>query len=202
MPGDAAHLHTTFGDLTKAFNTLSRGRLWKIMQRFGCLEQFTRMVGQLHDRMMTRVTDKGATPEASAATNGVKQDCVLAPTLFSLPFSAVLVDAYHDERPGIRIAYRTDGHLLNSRLMQDAAVDDHGPRPALRDGCLLNTTTEVDIQQSVDLLAAGDSLEVSACVATASDGGLLWIASMSIHAAPTTFSVMANTSNVVLGAVF
>ncbi|VDL96838.1 unnamed protein product [Schistocephalus solidus] len=51
-------------------------------------------------------------------TNGVKQGCVLAPTLFSLMFSAMLMDAYRDEQPGIRIAYRTDGHLLNSRRMQ------------------------------------------------------------------------------------
>ncbi|VDL96610.1 unnamed protein product [Schistocephalus solidus] len=34
-----------------------------------------------------------------------------------LMFSAMLMDAYRDEQPGIRIAYRTDGHLLNSRRM-------------------------------------------------------------------------------------
>ncbi|VDM02688.1 unnamed protein product [Schistocephalus solidus] len=33
-------------------------------------------------------------------------------------FSAKLMDTYHDEHPGMRIAYRTDGHLLNSRRMQ------------------------------------------------------------------------------------
>ncbi|VDL96218.1 unnamed protein product [Schistocephalus solidus] len=33
-------------------------------------------------------------------------------------FSAMLMDAYRDEQPGIRIAYRSDGHLLNSRRMQ------------------------------------------------------------------------------------
>nr|VZI34329.1 unnamed protein product [Spirometra erinaceieuropaei] len=31
--------------------------------------------------------------------------------------SAMLMDAYRDERPGIRMAYRTDGHLLNQRRM-------------------------------------------------------------------------------------
>ncbi|VDM00392.1 unnamed protein product [Schistocephalus solidus] len=56
--------------------------------------------------------------EAFGVTNGVKQGCVLAPNLFSLMFSAMLMDAYRDEPPWIRITYRTDGHLLNSRRMQ------------------------------------------------------------------------------------
>nr|VZI15423.1 unnamed protein product [Spirometra erinaceieuropaei] len=73
------------------------------------------MMRQLHDGMIARVTDNGAVSEALAVTNGVKQGCVLTPTLFSLMLSAMLLDAYRDERPGIRIAYRMDGHLLNQR---------------------------------------------------------------------------------------
>ncbi|VDL97517.1 unnamed protein product [Schistocephalus solidus] len=107
------HLYTTFVDLTKAFDTVNLDGLWKIMQKFGCPERFTHMVRQLHDGMMARVTDNGTVSEAFAVTNGVKQGCVLAPTLFSLMFSAMLMDAYRDERPGIRIAYRMDGRLLN-----------------------------------------------------------------------------------------
>nr|VZI09142.1 unnamed protein product [Spirometra erinaceieuropaei] len=111
------HLYSTFVDLTKALDTVNREGLWKIMQKFGCPERFTQMVRQLHDSMMARVTDNGAVSEAFAVTNGVKQGCVLAPTLFILMFSAMLMDAYSDEPPGIRIAYRTDGHLLNQRRM-------------------------------------------------------------------------------------
>nr|VZI49712.1 unnamed protein product [Spirometra erinaceieuropaei] len=75
------------------------------------------MVRQLHDDRMARVTDNGAVSEAFAVASGVKQGRVLAPTHFSLMSSAMLMDAYRDERPGIRIAYRTDGHLLNQRRM-------------------------------------------------------------------------------------
>ncbi|BHF69328.1 hypothetical protein SprV_0301237200 [Sparganum proliferum] len=73
------------------------------------------MVLQLHDGMMARATDNGAVSEAFAVTNGVKQSCVYTSTLFSLMFSAMLVDAYREERPGIRVAYRADCHLLNQR---------------------------------------------------------------------------------------
>nr|VZI42983.1 unnamed protein product [Spirometra erinaceieuropaei] len=92
------HLCSTFVDLTKAFDTVNREGLWKIMQQFGCPERFIQMVRQLNDGMMARVTDNGAVSEAFAVTNGVKQGCVLASTLFSLIFSAMLVDAYRDER--------------------------------------------------------------------------------------------------------
>ncbi|VDM00182.1 unnamed protein product [Schistocephalus solidus] len=50
------HLYTTFVDLTKAFDTVNRDGLWKVMQKFGCPEQFTHMVCQLHDGMKPRAS--------------------------------------------------------------------------------------------------------------------------------------------------
>nr|VZI09493.1 unnamed protein product [Spirometra erinaceieuropaei] len=87
------HLYSTFMDLTKAFDALNREELWRNMQKYGCPERSTQMVSQLHDGMAARVTDNGAVSKAFAETNGVKQSCVLTPTLFSLMFSAMLMDA-------------------------------------------------------------------------------------------------------------
>nr|VZI12169.1 unnamed protein product [Spirometra erinaceieuropaei] len=150
------HLYSTFVDLTKAFNTVNREGLWRIMQKFGCPKRFTQMVRQLHDGMMARVTDNGAVSEAFAVTDGVKQGCVLAPTLFSLMFSAMLMDAYRDERPGIRIAYRTDGHLLNQRRMhfQSRVSTTTVHELLFADDCALNTTSEEEMQRSMDLFSA------------------------------------------------
>ncbi|VDL88222.1 unnamed protein product, partial [Schistocephalus solidus] len=108
-------LYTTFVDLTKAFDTVNHDRLWRIMQKFGSPKRFTHMVCQLHDEIMARVTENGRVCEAFAVTNGVKEGCALAPSLFSLMFYAMLMDCYRDECPGIRIAYRMDGRLLNKR---------------------------------------------------------------------------------------
>ncbi|VDM03132.1 unnamed protein product [Schistocephalus solidus] len=107
--------------------------------------------------MTARVTDNGTVSEAFAVTNGVKRGCVLAPTLFSLMFSTMLIDAYRDEQPGIRIAYRTDGHLLNSRRMQaPTRVSTTTVHDLLfADDCALNTVTEEDMQRSMDLFAEG-----------------------------------------------
>nr|VZI25803.1 unnamed protein product [Spirometra erinaceieuropaei] len=57
------------------------------------------------------MTENGAVSEAFAVTNGVRQDCVFAPTLFSV----MLMDAYRDELRQILIAYTTDGHLFKQQ---------------------------------------------------------------------------------------
>ncbi|ELU13763.1 hypothetical protein CAPTEDRAFT_190348 [Capitella teleta] len=88
------------------------------MAKFGCLEQFTQLVRQLHDGMMAHVTDNGEKSDQFPVTNGVKQDCVLAPTLFSLMFSVMMTDAFRHKKPGLDIRYRTDGGLFNLRRLK------------------------------------------------------------------------------------
>ncbi|VDL86201.1 unnamed protein product [Schistocephalus solidus] len=151
------HLYTNFLDLTKAFDMVNRDGLWKVMQKFGRLERFTHTTRQPHDGMTARVTNAGAVSEAFTVTHGVKPGCVLAPTLFSLMFSAMLMDAYRDEQPEIHLAYRTDGHLLNSRCMQvPMRVSTTTVHDLLFvDDCSLNTVGEEDMQRIMDLFAAG-----------------------------------------------
>ncbi|VDL81089.1 unnamed protein product [Schistocephalus solidus] len=69
-------------------------------------------------RRLVRSWEMDPIVDPERMTNGVKQGCVLAPTLFILMFSAMLMDACRAEQPGIRMTYRTDGHLLNSQRMQ------------------------------------------------------------------------------------
>nr|VZI51262.1 unnamed protein product [Spirometra erinaceieuropaei] len=88
------NLHSAFVDLRKAFHTVNPEGLWKIMQKFGCLERFSQMMRQLHVDTTARATDNGVVSEAFAMTNGVKQGCVLVPTLFSL----MLENAHREER--------------------------------------------------------------------------------------------------------
>ena len=54
------------------------------------------MVQQFHDGMQARVQND----EPFEVTNGVKQGCVMAPALFSMTFSAMLMDAFQDSDTG------------------------------------------------------------------------------------------------------
>ena len=76
----------TFVDLTKAFDTVSREGLWKIMAKFGCPAKFIAARRQFHDGMLARVLNDGESSGPFLVTNGVKQGCVLASTLFSMMF--------------------------------------------------------------------------------------------------------------------
>ena len=111
-------LYMTFVDLTNAFDTVSRDGLWEIMAKFGCPPRYIAMVRQFHDGMQARVQNDGEYSEPFPVTNGVKQGCVMAPTLFSMMFSAMLTDAFQDVDASFPIKYRFDGKLLNLRKLQ------------------------------------------------------------------------------------
>ena len=111
-------LYMTFVDLIKAFDTVSREGLWKIMAKCGCPAKFIAMVRQFHDSMLARVQNDGEFSDPFPVTNGVKKSCVLASTLFSTMFSAMLTDAFQDGDNGIPIRYRFDWKFFNQRRLQ------------------------------------------------------------------------------------
>ena len=108
------------------------------MKNFGRLDEFTTMVRQFHDGMMVKVLDNGRELEPIPVTNGVKQGYVLAPTFFSMVFSATLLDAFQDhEEDGIPIRNRTDGELF--KLSRLKALKKKLMRLLLGTSCLQTT---------------------------------------------------------------
>ena len=125
----------TFVDLTKAFSTISREVLWKIMAKFGCPAKFIAMVRQFHDGLLTRVQNDGEFSDPFPVTNGVNQGCVLASTLFTIP-----------------IRYHFDGKLFNLKRLQakskvrTEALDEF----LFADDMVKGAPTEEKMQKGVD----------------------------------------------------
>ena len=73
------------------------------------------MITQLHEDQSGQVTLNRKLSVPFPITNGVKQGCVLAPTLFSIFFSMMLRQATEnlDDHEAVYIRYRLDGSLFN-----------------------------------------------------------------------------------------
>lgn len=102
-------------DFTKAFDTVDSTTLWKILETHGCPDKLVNIIKQFHHEMKAQVS-VGGEPMASDAfvvNHGVKQGCVLAPTLFSLYLTAVLETTNEGLTRGVFIRTRTDGKLFN-----------------------------------------------------------------------------------------
>ena len=67
----------------------------------------------LHTGMMANISVGGEVSESFSVTNGVKQGCVLAPTLFSIFLSPMLDEAFRDMGDGVYIQSRQSADLFN-----------------------------------------------------------------------------------------
>ena len=88
-------------------------------------------------------------------SNGVKQGCVLAPTLFSIFFSIVLREAKEDLQDGIYIRFRTDGSLFNLRrlLKRTKTIEELITELLFADDCAVLANTEEALQHIVNCLS-------------------------------------------------
>ena len=145
-------LHLLFIDLTKAFDTVNRAALWAILSKLGCPPRFVQIIRSFHDGMFCRVIENGDASDPFPVSNGVKQGCVLAPTLFSLLFAQMLSAALSQTEAGVKIHYRTDGDFFNLRRLKSytkvtrAIVRDF----LFADDCALAAHSEVDLQELAD----------------------------------------------------
>ena len=142
-----------FFDLYKAFDSVPRAVLWGVLEKFGCPQHFVQLVQGLHDGMMGSVIHGASTSPSFPIATGVKQGCVLAPTLFSLYLAAVLlrVNTSHPHL-GVRIRYRMDGGLFNLRRLKARSRTSEVSISELQyaDDSCVPASSPADLQESTD----------------------------------------------------
>ena len=110
-------LHMAFIDLTKAFDLVSREGLLELLLKIGCPPKLLSIIKSFHTDTKATVQFDGSTSEPFDIHSGVKQGCVLAPTLFGIFFSLLLNHAFGTSTEGVFIHTRSDGNLFKpSRL--------------------------------------------------------------------------------------
>ena len=121
--------------------------------KYGIPEKFIAVVKSFYEGMLDRVLNEGEYSVTYLVTNGIKQGCMLAPTLFSVVFFDMLKTAFHDDRLHGR-------HMFNLRILQARTkVKEERVRDFLfTDYCPLNASSEYEMQWKMDK-------SLSACVA-------------------------------------
>ncbi|XP_063585836.1 uncharacterized protein LOC134763209 [Penaeus indicus] len=145
-------LYLAFIDLTKAFDLVSRDGLFALLQRIGCPPRLLSLVVSFHQDMSGTVQFDGSCSEPFAIKNGVKQGCVLAPTLFGIFFSLLLSYAFRDSDDGVFIHTRSNGGLFNlARLRAKTKIQRVLIRELLfADDAGLVAHTEAALQRLID----------------------------------------------------
>ena len=86
--------------------------LWRLLAKFGGSDKFILILRAFHEGMQARVMIDGEMTDAFPVAHGVKQGCVLAPTLFNL-LVAVLEVSNRDTTKGVYITTCSEGRLFN-----------------------------------------------------------------------------------------
>ena len=148
-------LFAAFIDLIKAFDTVSREGLWKILARLGCPPKYLCIFRQLHEGQIGQVKHNGVLLDSFPIANGVKQECVLAPTLFSIFFSIMLQEAKEDLMDGIFLHFRTDGSVFNlcRLLVHNKTIEVLIVELLFADDCALLAHTQEALQYIVNCFA-------------------------------------------------
>ncbi|XP_076039003.1 uncharacterized protein LOC143024118 [Oratosquilla oratoria] len=140
-----------FYDLKKAFDSIPRSAMWQVLERFDCPEKFTTLIRSLHDGTLGRVQHQTGLSEPFPITGGLKQGCVLAPTLFSI-YLAEMLHEIPENNPGIGLRYRMDGGLFNTVRFRSRNRTYPMQMSELQyadDNCTISHTLE-DLQTSAD----------------------------------------------------
>ena len=90
----------------------------------------------------------GATYDPFNIFSGMKQGCVLAPTLFGIVFATLLKHAFGESTEGIYLRTRSDGNLFKlPRLRAKTRVNEKYVRDLLADDAAITTHTQEDLQR-------------------------------------------------------
>ena len=145
-------LYVAFIDLTKAFDLVSREGLFQILPKIGCPPKLLSIIESFHNNMKGTVQFDGSLSDSFDIRSGVKQGCVLAPTLFGIFFSMLLKHAFDEATEGIYLHSRSDGKLFNvARLRAKTKVEKILIRDMLfADDAAVATHSEHQLQSLMD----------------------------------------------------
>ena len=95
-------LYINFIDYEKAFDSVDRETLWKLMKHYGIPEKFINLVRATYQDMQCRVAHAGQLSDSFEVKTGVRQGCLLSPFLFLLVIDWIMKTSTSGKGNGIQ----------------------------------------------------------------------------------------------------
>ena len=95
-------LYINFVDYEKAFDSVDRQTLWKLLRHYGIPEKITNIIRNSYEGMTCRVVHGRQLTDAFEVRTGVRQGCLLSPFMFLLTMDWVMKTSTAQGRNGIQ----------------------------------------------------------------------------------------------------
>ena len=115
-------LYINFMDSIKAFDSVHRQSLWKLMRHYGIPEKITNIVRNSYEGMSCRVVHGKDLTDSFQVRTGVRR-CLLSPFLFLLALDWIMSTSTSNRKNGIQ--WTPWKHLENLDFADDAALLSH-----------------------------------------------------------------------------
>ena len=109
-----------FIDFKKAFDRVWHETLWATMRKYNINASIIRAIENLYDKAQSAVLFNGSTRECFRTTVGVRQGCLLSPTLFNIFLERIMCEALDDHEGSVSIGGRL---ITNFRFADDIVVN-------------------------------------------------------------------------------
>ena len=85
-------LFVLFVNLRKAYDSVPREALWKVLIKCGVPPLMLKVIRSFHDGICAKIRVGVSSTESFEVRNGLRQGCTLAPTLFNIYFSGMVAN--------------------------------------------------------------------------------------------------------------
>ena len=129
-----------FLDYEKAFDSIDRATLWKILGNHGIPERIINLIKSMYEGTSCRVVHDGLLTDSFDIKTGVRQGCMLSPFLFILAVDWLMKDTTKGERNGIQ--WTLWNQLEDLDFADDLALLSHKQDQMQRKTSTLNTVSQ------------------------------------------------------------
>ena len=129
-------LYINFVDYEKAFDSLDRDTLWKLLQHYGIPEKIITLIRNTYDGMTYKVTHAGRLTESFQVKTGVRQGCLLSPFMFLVAIDWIMKTTPKNRRNGIQ--WTLWSQLVDLDFADDLALLSHSHEQMQEKTDLLN----------------------------------------------------------------